>query len=52
MDKIIKTYIDEIKGGELKTLNEYIFNNPEIGLREYKSSKAHKDILKKIWFFH
>ena len=49
MDKIIKTYIDEIKG-ELETLNEYIFNNPEIGLREYKSSKAHKDILKKYGF--
>lgn len=49
IDIKIKSYINEIKD-ELKNLNEYIYENPEIGLQEYKSSKAHKDILKKYGF--
>lgn len=35
---------------ELRALNEYIYNNPELGLEEYKSSKAHVNILKKYGF--
>lgn len=32
---------------ELKELNEYIYRNPELGLKEYKASKAHVDLLRK-----
>lgn len=32
---------------ELKELNEFIYRNPELGLKEYKTSKAHVDILRK-----
>ena len=32
---------------ELKELNEYLYNNPELGLQEYKACLAHTDILKK-----
>ncbi|HZK33653.1 MAG TPA: M20 family metallopeptidase [Tissierellaceae bacterium] len=46
---MIKAYIDDLKD-ELKQLSEYIYKNPEIGLEEYKSSKAHMDILKKYGF--
>ncbi len=49
IDKKIKNHIDKIKD-ELKKLNEYVYQNPEIGLQEYKSSKAHKDILNKYGF--
>lgn len=38
--------IEEIKD-QLIHLNEYIYNNPELGHEEFKSSKAHIDILKK-----
>lgn len=34
----------------LKELNEYIYENPELGRKEFKASKAHKDILKKYGF--
>lgn len=29
---------------ELKELNEYLYNNPELGLQEYKACLAHTDI--------
>ncbi|WP_353094028.1 M20 family metallopeptidase [Tissierella praeacuta] len=35
---------------DLKKLNEYIYHNPELGNEEFKSSKAHIDILKKHGF--
>ncbi|MGO1527608.1 M20 family metallopeptidase [Senegalia sp. (in: firmicutes)] len=47
------TDIDEIINKlekELKDLSKYIYDNPEIGYEEYKSSKAHIDILKKHGF--
>ena len=37
--------IKEIKA-ELIQLNEYIYNNPELGYEEFKSSKAHMALLK------
>ena len=49
MYKKIKSYMDEIKD-ELVQLSEYVYHNPEIGLEEYKSSKAHIDLLKKYGF--
>lgn len=48
--------IDKIKNiilsilNDLKELNEYIYNNPELGNKEFKSSRAHIDILKKYGF--
>lgn len=36
---------------DLKELNQYIYNNPELGYEEFKSSKAHIDILKKYGFY-
>ena len=44
-DKVL-ALIGEIKE-QLIHLNEYIYNNPELGYEEFKSSKAHIDILKK-----
>jgi len=35
---------------ELTQLNQFIFDNPELGYEEFKSSKAHKDLLKKHGF--
>nr|WP_207751273.1 M20 family metallopeptidase [Anaeromonas frigoriresistens] len=35
---------------ELIDLSEYIYNNPELGYEEHKSSKAHVDLLKKYDF--
>ena len=35
---------------ELTNLNEYLYNNPELGLQEYKACAAHTDILKKYGF--
>ncbi len=49
MDKRIIDQIKDIKT-ELKELSEYVYENPEIGLEEYKSSKAHIEILKKHGF--
>lgn len=49
MDNNIKLYFNEIKN-ELVELSEYIFYNPEIGLEEFKSSKAHIEILIKHGF--
>ena len=49
MDKKIKSYINNLKD-ELVQLSEYVYHNPEIGLEEYKSSKAHIDLLKKYDF--
>ncbi|MFK4785302.1 M20 family metallopeptidase [Fusobacterium sp. MFO224] len=34
----------------LKSLNEYLYNNPEIGREEIKASKAHMEILNKNGF--
>jgi len=41
--------IEEIKD-ELIQLSEYIYHNPELGFEEFKSSKAHMDLLKKYNF--
>ena len=49
MERKTKEYIDELKD-ELKVLNEYIYENTELGLKEYKSSRAHINILKKHGF--
>lgn len=35
---------------DLKELNEFIYHNPELGYEEFKSSKAHIDLLKKNGF--
>lgn len=35
---------------DLKNLSEYIYNNPEIGRKEFKACEAHKNILKKYGF--
>ena len=35
---------------DLKELNEYIYNNPELGRKEFKACEAHKNILKKYGF--
>jgi amidohydrolase len=49
MTKKVYEIIEKIEE-ELKELNEYIFRNPELGLKEYKASKAHVDLLKKYKF--
>lgn len=35
---------------DLKALNEFIYHHPELGRQEFKSSKAHVDLLKKYGF--
>ncbi|AMB98473.1 amidohydrolase [Aerococcus urinaehominis] len=35
---------------DLKNLSDYIYDNPELGLEEYKSSQAHVDLLTKHGF--
>lgn len=46
MKEKICAIIKEIKE-DLIDLNEYIYNNPELGNEEFKSCKAHIDLLKK-----
>lgn len=41
--------VEEISG-ELDELRKFIYENPELGFEEYKSSKAHIDLLKKHGF--
>ncbi|MDD7352568.1 MAG: M20 family metallopeptidase [Peptoniphilaceae bacterium] len=41
--------VEEISG-ELDELRNFIYENPELGFEEYKSSKAHIDLLKKHGF--
>ncbi len=48
MENILK-FVEEISG-ELDTLRKFIYDNPEIGFEEYKSSKAHIDLLEKHGF--
>lgn len=48
LNKIEKKYEEIFL--ELKNLNEYLYNNPEIGRKEIKSSKAHIKILKNNGF--
>ncbi|MGF6906265.1 M20 family metallopeptidase [Fusobacterium sp. PH5-44] len=43
--KIFDKYLKDFKG-----LNEYIYNNPEMGNREYKACEAHKNLLEKYGF--
>ncbi|WP_026894353.1 M20 family metallopeptidase [Clostridiisalibacter paucivorans] len=47
--KDIKTIIDSLES-ELIKLNEFIFNNPELGNMEYKSAAAHMDLLQEYGF--
>lgn len=49
MNSDIDNIINDLEG-ELKDLSKYIYDNPEMGYEEYKSSKAHIDILKKHGF--
>lgn len=49
MEKKIKGYIEEVKD-DLVELSQYIYDNPEIGLQELKSSKAHIELLTKYGF--
>ncbi|MFB0919220.1 MAG: M20 family metallopeptidase [Clostridiaceae bacterium] len=35
---------------DIETLNQFIYDNPELGLEEYKSSMAHKELLEKHGF--
>ncbi|WP_124058517.1 M20 family metallopeptidase [Vaginisenegalia massiliensis] len=35
---------------ELKKLSDYLYDNPELGLKEFKSSKAHVEFLRKHGF--
>lgn len=48
MENILKI-VEEISG-ELDSLRKFIYDNPEIGFEEYKSSRAHIDLLKKHGF--
>lgn len=48
MENILK-YVEEISD-ELDELRKFIYDNPEIGFQEFKSSKAHIDLLKKHGF--
>lgn len=43
----ILNIVEEISG-ELDSLRKFIYDNPEIGFEEYKSSKAHIDLLKSM----
>jgi len=47
--EILSELFDKYRN-ELKDLNEYLYNNPELGLQEYKACTAHTDILKKYGF--
>ncbi|SFC62791.1 amidohydrolase [Alkalibacterium subtropicum] len=48
-DKKIKTLIKELRP-ELQALSEYIYEHPELGHEEVKSSKAHVELLEKHGF--
>lgn len=48
MENILKI-VEEISE-DLDSLRKFIYDNPEIGFEEYKSSKAHIDLLKKYGF--
>lgn len=48
MENTLK-YVEEISD-ELDELRKFIYDNPEIGFQEFKSSKAHIDLLKKHGF--
>lgn len=48
MENILK--IVEKISEDLDELRKFIYDNPEIGFEEYKSSKAHIDLLKKYGF--
>ncbi len=48
LDKINK--LTEEISPELKELSEFIYHNPELGYEEYKSAKAHVELLKKHGF--
>lgn len=45
LSSIFDNYLEEFK-----TLNEYIYNNPELGNQEFKACAAHVEILKKHGF--
>ena len=47
--EILSELFDKYRN-ELKDLNEYLYNNPELGLQEYKACTAHTNILKKYGF--
>ena len=48
LQNLSKKYDEIFK--DLKELNEYIYNNPELGRKEFKACEAHKNILKKYGF--
>ena len=47
--KILSELFDKYRN-EFKELNEYLYNNPELGLQEYKACTAHTNVLKKYGF--
>ncbi|EOD01611.1 M20 family metallopeptidase [Caldisalinibacter kiritimatiensis] len=49
MKKRVLYLIEEVKD-ELIELSEYIYNNPELGYEEVKSSRAHIELLRKYGF--
>ncbi len=49
MKEKLFSYIDSIKK-DMTSMSDYIFDNPELGLKEYKSSKLLSDYLKKNGF--
>ncbi|MDP3386181.1 MAG: M20 family metallopeptidase [Eubacteriales bacterium] len=49
MKERIESLTNDIKN-ELEELSLYIYNNPELGYDEYKSSKAHVELLRKHRF--
>lgn len=53
MEKIIlelkERYVEIFE--ELKELNEYLFRNPELGLKEFKARDKHCELLSKYGFF-
>ncbi len=49
MKEKLFSYIDSIKK-DMTSISDYIFDNPELGLKEYKSSKILCDYLQKNGF--
>lgn len=45
LSKLFSKYAEEFK-----ELNEYLYNNPELGLQEFKACAAHTEMLKKHGF--
>ena len=45
--EILSELFDKYRN-ELKDLNEYLYNNPELGMQEYKACTAHTNMVLKL----